>query len=73
MVAKLVAIFCLADALDKGHNGKIKSIETALHDNLLEIAYTSDFDVSLEKWAFMKIVPYFEEVFGITPVLKRGR
>ncbi|ERT58386.1 Ppx/GppA phosphatase family protein [Megasphaera vaginalis (ex Srinivasan et al. 2021)] len=73
MVAKLVAIFCLADALDKGHNGKIKSIEAALHDNLLEIAYTSDFDVSLEKWAFMKIVPYFEEVFGMTPVLKRGR
>jgi exopolyphosphatase/guanosine-5'-triphosphate,3'-diphosphate pyrophosphatase len=71
-VAKLTAIFRLADALDQGHNGKISKISATLQKRELIVKYISDEDISLERWTFSKASRYFTEVFGINPVLQKG-
>ncbi|MDQ5983833.1 MAG: Guanosine-5'-triphosphate,3'-diphosphate pyrophosphatase [Eubacteriales bacterium SKADARSKE-1] len=68
-VSKMVAIFRLANALDKSKKQKFKSIKIKLFEEKLIITVESDENVYLEKWAFNKCVPFFEEVFGVNPQL----
>lgn len=69
ITAKLVAIFRLADSLDKSHLGKISRIRTELADGLLNVYYHAESDIALERWTFMKTAVNFAEVFGISPKL----
>ena len=69
ITAKLVAIFRLADSLDKSHLGKISRIRTELADGLLKVYYHAESDIALERWTFMKTAVNFAEVFGISPKL----
>ena len=68
-ISKMVAIFRVANALDKSKKQKFKDIKVKLTDKNLIITTESDKNVYLEKWAFNKCVPFFEEVFGINPQL----
>lgn len=72
VTAKLVAIFRLADSLDKSHVGKIKRIDTKVADGKLTVFYQSEVDIALERWTFMKTAVNFEEVFGISPELRKA-
>lgn len=69
VVAKLVAIFRLANALDKSQKQKLKDISVRQEDNRLLISGQSDADLHLEKWAFRQCAPFFQEVFGFHPEL----
>ncbi|MBR1779067.1 MAG: phosphatase [Clostridia bacterium] len=68
-VSKMVAIFRLANALDKSKLQKFKSINVKLTNENLIISTQSDKNTYLERWAFNKCVPFFEEVFGVSPQL----
>lgn len=68
-VSKMVAIFRLANALDKSKMQKFKDINVKLTNKNLIITTQSDKNAYLEKWAFNRCVPFFEEVFGISPQL----
>lgn len=68
-IYKLVAIFRLARALDQGHDEKIISIGATMKKNALEIVYKANADISLERWTFAKEASYFQEVFGVKPIL----
>lgn len=69
LAAKLIAIFRLADSLDKSHLGKISRIWAELHDNILTVRFAAELDISLERWTFNKAGVNFSEVFGISPKL----
>ncbi len=69
VTAKLVAIFRLADSLDKSHLGKISRIQPVLSDGMLNVYYHAESDIALERWTFMKTAVNFAEVFGISPKL----
>lgn len=69
LVSKLVAIFRLANALDKSHKHKISGIKVKLCDDCLTLTGESEENIFLEKWAFEECAPFFEEVFGIKPRL----
>ncbi len=69
IVAKLVAIFRLANALDKSQKQKLKDISVRQENNRLLISARSDADLHLEKWAFQQCAPFFQEVFGFHPEL----
>lgn len=69
VVSKLVAIFQLANTLDKSSKQKMQSIRIRLNENTLNITGVSDENVTLERWAFRECAPFFEEVFGIKPQL----
>ncbi len=66
-VAKMVAIFQLANSLDKSGKQKLQSIRIRLSDDTLTITGVSDDNLLLEQWAFSQCSPFFEEVFGIKP------
>lgn len=69
IISKLVAIFRLSNALDKSQTQKLKDISIKLEKDRLVITGSSDDNLTLEKWAFDLCAPFFQEVFGIHPVL----
>ena len=63
----------LSNALDRGHRQKFKDIDVNIESNKLVItAYTFE-DITLEKSYFMERVDFFEEVYGLKPVIRRKR
>ncbi|WP_416353183.1 exopolyphosphatase [Agrilactobacillus fermenti] len=70
-IAKLTAILRLADALDDSRQQKIKSISVSLKQptKLIITAVAND-DIELEKWTFKRKGEFFEDVFGLEPILK---
>ena len=77
MIAKLTAILRLANALDKSHKQKLKTISCHLKCNeqgtQLLIETESFENITLEKGLFSKKADFFEEVFGVRPILKQKR
>lgn len=69
VVSKLVAIFRLANALDKSQKQKLKDIKVKLENDRLLISAESSENTYLEKWAFEQCAPFFKEVFGYNPEL----
>lgn len=73
-MVKLVAILRVANAMDRSHKQKFKDSKAVLkEDNTLTITtYTSD-DITLEKGLFQSKAAFFEEVYGIRPVLRQKK
>lgn len=71
LVAKLAAIIRLADALDRSYLQKIKGCTVALKGNSLKLQVESKQDLTLEAWTFLDKAAFFEEVYGLQPVLER--
>ncbi len=71
VVAKLAAIVRLADALDRSYLQKIHSCTVTLKNNKLKIQAVSKEDLALELWTFTDKAYFFEEVFGVEPILER--
>lgn len=71
LIAKLAAIIRLADAMDRSYCQKIKSCVPYLREQNLVLQIQSKMDVSLEMWTFDRKSEFFEEVFGLKPVLER--
>jgi len=70
IIAKLVAILRISDALDRGHKQKITIQSVKLKDRELIIKVQAKDHVNLEVWSFKRKSQFFQTVFGITPVLK---
>lgn len=71
VVAKLAAIVRLADALDRSYLQKIKQCSIVFKDNILKIQAVSEEDLALEMWSFEDKSAFFEEVYGVKPMLER--
>lgn len=72
-IAKLTAILRLSNALDRGHRQKFKDIDVNVENNKLVITAHTFEDITLEKSYFMERVDFFEEVYGLKPVIRRKR
>lgn len=70
-VAKLAAILRLADAMDRSYLQKIKSCSVDIKGNELLIRAKSKADLTLEEWTFGNKANFFEEVYGLVPILER--
>nr|WP_290443531.1 exopolyphosphatase [Sporolactobacillus kofuensis] len=68
--AKLASILRIADALDDSRQQKIEKIAVSLRNEQVTITAHSDDDLSLEKQTFRDKAAYFEEVFGLKPILR---
>ena len=72
-IAKLNSILCLADAMDRSHRQKFKKITIRKQEaNLVITAHSLD-DITLERGMFRKLAGFFEEAFGIKPILKQRK
>lgn len=71
IVAKLASIVRLADAMDRSYRQKIRACSVNVKDNNLLINAGSKEDLTLELWSFADKAAFFEEVYGLLPVLER--
>ena len=72
-IAKLNAILRLADAMDRSHKQKFTAITTSLRRQTLTITGSTLYDITLEQGIFLNHSDFFEEVFGIQPILKQKK
>ena len=66
---KLAAILNLANTLDESRKGKIGEVKVRLEEERLVVTAKARAELLLEQWAFDDCAPFFEDVFGIEPVL----
>lgn len=70
-LAKLAAIIRVADSVDRSHMQKAAIHDIVLSGEELIITVSAEQDISLEEWTFLDKADYFENVFGIRPILQR--
>ncbi len=72
-VMKLASILRVADALDRGHKGKVKDLKAVINGEVLELIVDVQVDISAEKLSLADKGTMFEEVYGYTPrtILKK--
>ena len=70
IIAKLTAIIRIANGLDRTHKQKFKDIKVSVKDKELDISIDTGADITLEKGLFKNRADFFEEVFGIKPVIR---
>ncbi len=68
-ISKLSAIFRLANALDKSHQGKLRNLKASLDEDRVLLKAESSKNTLLERWAFEQAAGYFKDVFGLSPEL----
>lgn len=72
-ISKLTAIFRIANALDISHKQKLTQVKLSIKDRELIITATTPEDITLEQGLFDNKAVFFEEVYGLIPVLKQKR
>ncbi|HKM20885.1 MAG TPA: exopolyphosphatase [Lachnospiraceae bacterium] len=72
-IAKLTAMFRVADGVCRSQRQKVMDVKAALKEDTLLLTVTSDEDISLEKGFFQRKTRFFEEVFSIKPIIKQKR
>lgn len=73
IIAKLTAILRLANSMDRSHKQKFADCKMAVRDEKLVIVTPYQGDMSFEQYTFDFKADFFEEIFGIRPVLKQKR
>lgn len=71
IVSKLTAILKLANALDRSHKMKFKTIQATLKEKELILTVDAAVDLTLEKGMMEKKARFFEEVYSIRPVIRQ--
>ena len=72
-VAKLVAILKVANAMDRSHKQKGNAYSMVVKDKQLVITIDTLYDLTLERGLFDDKAEFFQQVYGIKPVLKQKR
>lgn len=73
LVAKLTAILRLANVLDRSHKQKLLDFTMIRKGNELIITGTPTEDMTLEASLLKEKADFFEEIYGIRPVLRQKR
>ena len=72
-MCKLTAILKIANALDKSHKQKFNTIKVTIKENEMIMLAKTMKDISLEQGLIAKKAYFFEEVYGIRPILKHKK
>ena len=72
-VAKVTALLRMANALDRSHKQKLSECRMSVKNGELLITAVYEDDVTMELLAVELCADFFEEIFGIRPVLKKKR
>lgn len=73
LIAKLTAILRLADSMDRAHKETCKGCRMEVKNGKLLVKTDYPGDMTLDAISFEQKASFFEEIFGIRPVLKRKR
>ncbi len=72
-IAKLASILRMADALDDDRQQKIERISVSVKKKTVVITAFSNSNLAFENWVFNSKSRFFEETYGLKPVLKQRR
>lgn len=72
-IAKLAAILRLANSVDRSHRQKLKDLDVRLEDGTLVMETACGENLTLEQYSMEQKEEFFEEIYGIQPVLQRKR
>lgn len=72
-IAKLTAILRVANGLDRTHKQKFKDVTVSIKDKEMIINVDTAADITLEKGLFNNRASFFEEVFGVRPVIRQKK
>lgn len=70
IINKLTAILRLANAMDRSHLQKIEEIKPVIREEELQLCLTVNRNYELEQGLLGEKMEFFEEVFGVKPVLR---
>jgi exopolyphosphatase/guanosine-5'-triphosphate,3'-diphosphate pyrophosphatase len=73
VITKLTAILRIANGLDRSHTQKCNDVRISVRDLNMIITVNTSQDLTMEKGLFVHRADFFEEVFGIRPVIKRKK
>ena len=73
IILKLTAILRLGNAMDRSHKQKFKDIKITVKNRQLVITADTLLDITLESGLLEGKAEFFEEVYGIRPVLKKKK
>ena len=73
IIAKLTAILRIANGLDRTHKQKFKDVEVKVADGRLYIQVDTRADITLEKGLFGNRAGFFEDIYGVKPVISIKR
>lgn len=73
LIAKLTAILRLANAMDRTHKQKFLGSRMTAKDGKFTVTCTYPGDITLERAAFEDNSEFFEEIFGLKPVIRQKR
>ena len=73
LTAKLTAILRLADTMDRSYKGKLSDCRISVKEGQLVVTAPYEGDMTLEIVSFEQKADFFEEIFGIRPVLRQKR
>ena len=72
-VAKLTAILRLANSMDRSHRNKLAGCRVAIKEDKLVITTNYAGDLMLEALSIEEKADFFEEIYGIRPILKQKK
>ncbi|SDZ85933.1 exopolyphosphatase / guanosine-5'-triphosphate,3'-diphosphate pyrophosphatase [Lachnospiraceae bacterium NK3A20] len=72
-IAKLTAILRIVNGLDRSHKQKFGDIHITVKGDKMLISVKPGVDITLEKGMISRRAEFFEEVFGLTPVIKQRK
>ena len=72
-IVKLVAILRVGNAMDRSHKQKYKNHKIEIKNNELIITANTNDDITLEIGLFKDKADFFEEVYGIRPILRKKK
>ena len=72
-VCKLAAILRVSNAMDRSHKQKIRELRVTLKDTQMILTVDTLEDITLEQGLLREKAEFFEDVFGVTPVLRRKK
>ncbi len=72
-VAKLTAILRLANGLERSHQMKFRDVKVRVSEGKLVITVPAGIDLTMEKGLFRHRAEFFEEVFGVRPVIRQTK
>src|SRR5581483_1319697 len=72
-VVLLTPLLRLAVALDQSQEQRVERVETAVHENAVELRLFSERDVDIEQWQAEQIAGVFREAYGLPLTLRVKR
>ena len=73
LIAKLTAILRLANSLDRSHGQKLSDCRVTVREGNLIVTTAYTGSIVLESFSFQQKAEFFEEIYGIRPVLRQKR